>query len=169
MLCLPFLGRSLQTSVVSPSPSEEKTRLQAVLSTYPLFQDVEPGDLDHLIPACRFKELQDEEVVCHCPDASHDAFVLLKGSVSITRRRGEAIHNVLLQRPGAAFNLGPLLGLSPNGAGARALGKVELLALDSVMVTEMLQRNPHLGYRLIRNLGRLALDQCERQLERYLD
>ncbi|MBI4298940.1 MAG: cyclic nucleotide-binding domain-containing protein [Chloroflexi bacterium] len=148
---------------------EEAQNLEALLHGFPLFEHLEPGQLAKLIPAVRFKGFKDEEIVCHCPDAFHDAFVLFNGVVAVSRKKGEILHVLHLEKPGAVFNIGPLVGLGQEEAGVRALGNVEIVALDTQMLKPMLERDPKLGFALACNLSRLALNQLQRQIERYLE
>lgn len=151
------------------SLSEEEESLKVALQQHEPFQGLSPVELSRLIPAIRFKRFQDEEIVCRCPDASHDAFVLLKGVVALTRRKGDGVYVMQMEKSGAVFNIEALMGLSPEGAGVRALSGVEVLALDSAMVELMLEERPQLGYTFTRTLCRLALKQCHAQLDRYLE
>lgn len=169
-----MLLHSLLPGRAGPSPedshsSEEQPSFPALLEGHTLAEGLSPKELGSLTPSVRFKAFQDEEIVCNCPDANHDAFVLLRGVVAITRKKDQLLYTVEMERPGAAFNLHPLLGLTPDRAGAKALGSVELLAFDSAILSKILENQPRLGYKLIRNVGRLALDQCERQMDKRLE
>ncbi|MBI4336216.1 MAG: Crp/Fnr family transcriptional regulator [Chloroflexi bacterium] len=147
--------------------SDEGQNLQHALKEYTLFRDVRHRQLAGLVPAFRVKGFQDEEIVCHCPDATHDAFVLLKGVVAVTRKKDDAVHVLQLERSGAVFNIGPLVGRDREEAGVRALGNVEVLAIDNALLLRKLERDTRLGYGITRSLCRLALEQCERLMERY--
>ena len=63
-------------------------------------------------------------IVCHCSDASHDSFLLIDGVLAVTRKMGDDVHVVNLEGTGAVFVVGPMMGLSQEGAaGLRALGR----------------------------------------------
>jgi CRP-like cAMP-binding protein len=66
------------------------------------------------------------------------------------------------------FNLGPLVDLPADPAGIRALGPVEILAIDNALLRRALERDPKLGYRFLHNLCRLSMEQYERQITRLL-
>ena len=148
---------------------EEQLILESLLEKYAIFDGLAPGWVGKLVPAFQIKEFRDEEIVCHCPDASHDAFVLLKGTVAVTRKKGEAIHVLQLEGLGPVFNIGPLIGLEKDPAGVRALGSVELLGIDSIMLNRVMHLEWEIGFKLLRNLCRLVMIQNGRILDRYIE
>ena len=123
-----------------------------------------PSQLETLSSYLRVKEFQNQEIVCHCPTAFHDAFILLGGAVSVTKRLGSDLHVLQLETTEAVFNISPLVGRAQDVAGVRALGKVYILAMDTARPQQLLSQDPDLGYVFIRNLTRSALSQCDRQL-----
>ena len=149
--------------------SEERAALRAVLESHTLFKGMDSGKLARLVPAVRFKQFDGDEIVCHCPDATHDGFLLLSGVVATTWKKAHLLYTVELEKPGTLFNLGPLFGRPRNPAGASALGNVEVLAFDSAMLLQHLHEDPEWGLELVRRLGAFAIDQCELRLSRQLD
>lgn len=124
-----------------------------------------PGRAIHLLtPALRVKKFADEEIVCHCPDAAHDAFVVLSGTVAVTRLIDDLDYVVDLSGRGAVFNVAQLLDVDMRHAGARAAGAVSLIAVDSAALRRLIDENREIGLALIRNLGRLLAAQMDRQL-----
>lgn len=156
---------ALWDSLFGKKLGQEGEVLAKVLRHHALFEDMDSTNLVALRPALRVKEFQDEEIVCHCPDATHDAFVLLEGVASVTRRQGDDVHVVDLSREGSVHNVGPLLGMEKEPGDVRALGKVRILAMDHQMLTEAFEREPQLGYQCVRLIARLVLEQVERELE----
>lgn len=149
-------------------PVSEAQTLEATLQQYQLFQGVDAAQLARLTPIIMLKQFRDEEIVCHCPDVFHDAFVLVKGTVGVTREKEGFRHTVQLEKTGAVFNVGPLVGRDPEQAGVRALGVVEILAMDNRMLRQLIESDEKLGFRFIRSICRLVMDQYERQIERLL-
>lgn len=75
-----------------------------------LFRAVPASKLKKLVPLMRVKEFEDEEIVCHCADAEHDAFVLLKGVAAATKNLHERQYVLQLKGKDAVFNADPLVG-----------------------------------------------------------
>lgn len=148
--------------------SVDQGSLEFALKQYSLFEGLSPALLTKLSPVLQVKDFKDQEIVCHCPNAFHDAFLLLSGVVAVTRKIGDFLHTVQLEKTGAVFNVGPLVGSEKEQAGARALGSVQILAMDSSRLSQLLPGEAELGYKFIRNICRLALDQHQRQMERYI-
>ncbi len=159
-----FVGRSLQE--VS---SEDQQTLIPYISQYTLFEGVKDEELGSLVPALRVKNFESEDIVCHCSDATHDALILLRGVVAMTKKRGAALHVIRLDKTGSVFNFGPLVGLMPEPTGAKALEGVVIIAVDTRMVRQMLDMQPSMGYVLARDLCRLSLLQADHMLEHFLD
>ena len=159
-----FVGRSLQEV-----PSEDQQALISQISQYSLFEGVKYEELGSLVPALRVKNFENEDIVCHCPDATHDALILLSGVVAMTKKMGAALHVIRLERTGSVFNIGPLVGLMPEPTGAKALEGVVIIAIDTKMVRQMLDMQPTMGYVLARNMCRLSLLQADQMLEHFLD
>ncbi|MBI2867727.1 MAG: Crp/Fnr family transcriptional regulator [Chloroflexi bacterium] len=148
------------------SPGEEE--VVVALGEYPVFTGLPEDRIPTLAATMAVKTFKEEEIVCHCPDATHDAFVVLKGVVALSRHRGDEEHVLDLSDLGAVFNVAALVGDEKEAGTARALGAVELLHIDSHKLHDLMERDPALGYPLVRNLCRLLLAQFNRQLERLL-
>ena len=133
-----------------------------------LFRDVPASKLKKLVPLMRVKSFEDEEIVCNCEDADHDAFVLLSGGAAVTKNLQERQYVLQLKSKGALFNAGPLVGAEAAHRGARALGKVSLVAMDNDALRKLSAEDPELGYPIGWNLCRLSIDQHERQIEHHL-
>lgn len=154
--------------VASPGSTDAST-LVAALHTYPIFSGLSPETLTRLVPMFRVKEFSDEEIVCHCPDAKHDAFTVLDGKVALTYARGDDLHVVDLEGTGGVFNTAPLFDAPSNHLGARALNRVQVLAIDTEALKPALMKDAQSGYTIARNLGRLTLLQSDRLIQRLTD
>jgi signal-transduction protein with cAMP-binding, CBS, and nucleotidyltransferase domain len=146
-----------------------QNELVKVLRKHEMFWDVPEEALGNLSNACHVKTFRDEEIVCRCPDAHHDAFVVVSGVVGLTRR-GESLEHVLdLAGPGTVFNIEGLVGMEPDRRAARAAGEVKLVALDAQRLSETFQHEPSVGYPVLRNLARLTVTQLYRQIDRLVE
>ena len=121
-----------------------------------------------LVPACPAKVFQDETIECHCPDASDEAFVVLKGTVGATRLIGQVEHVVEPLGFGATFKIGGLIGYDDGVRSARATDRVEIVAIDNRKLIEMFDSSSVLGYLCLKNLLRLIMRQSDKQLDHYL-
>lgn len=149
--------------------TDEVVGLAKALKQRGLFEGLSDGQLQRLVPILRIKEFQDEEIVCHCPDATHDAFLLLEGRVSLSRKRGDALYPLEIEEPGALVNEARLVGLADNYFGARALGRATLLTIDSRDFQARVREDPGAGVILLRNLYRLSLLQREGMIDHLLE
>lgn len=161
------MGKILRWLTKEPALEEAK-KLYDVLAGYSIFNGLDKTQLQNMVPALRHKKFQDEEIVCHCPDAWHDAFLLLKGTVAVTHRHGDFLFVVHMGKTGDIFNIGPLVGLKGESPGVKALGTVEILAIDNTKLQKKLGAEPKLGYWFILNICRLAINQYEQQIEHYI-
>ncbi len=122
-----------------------------------------------LFPAWRVKTFNDEEIHCECPDASHEAFVLLSGRVATTFRSGAVDHVIELGAGGDVFNAGGLVDHVDCCTGARALGAVEIIAIDTQLLNSLFASDPETGYRVVKNLAKLVMQQSERRISEHLE
>lgn len=156
--------RSKEDVHASAGPVE----LAEVIARYDLFSGLSQEKIPLLATALSVKTYQDEEVECRCPTASHDAFLVLEGKVAVTQAFGAVQHVLELAGFGVVFNAGGLVGLDSIGRGARALGKVKLIAIDTRKLGELANRDCEVGYTVLRNLTRLLVAQWDRQLAHLL-
>lgn len=147
----------------------ERESLIAALRGNDLFGDLSENKIKKLVPAFRVKEFNGEQITCHCPDASHDSFVVVQGRVAVTRRKGEFEHTLELEDKGGIINVGLMTeGMSPY-TGARALGQTTVLAIDTKKVASLAQEDPELGSILFKNVCSILSGQFEKQLDRLLN
>ena len=148
--------------------SEAEARLVCELADHGLFEGLESDQIVRLVPTCRVKTFNDEEIGCHCHDVHHDAFVVAEGTVAISYTVGGLEHTVELAGFGAVFNVGGMFGFVERHKGARALGTVKLMAIDTEILRRMLDDDTRLGYPVLKNLARLLMAQFDRELEHQL-
>jgi signal-transduction protein with cAMP-binding, CBS, and nucleotidyltransferase domain len=144
--------------------SEELTTLRRSLAEHDLFAGLDGAQLAALIPASRIKEFDDEEITCKCHDASHEAFVLLAGTVAISESDGTTERTVEMAGFGSVVNFAGLLGLVRPLSKARALGRVQALAVDTRLLAEAMERDARVGFVVTRNLAKLMVAQRDRQI-----
>ena len=148
--------------------TDELRLLQEVLRGSALFEGLTDDMIAELVPACRVKAFSQEDISCHCPDASHDAFILTEGVVAVTRKHPDDEHVLDLATQGAVFNVGALMGAAHDYAHSRALGQVQVVALDGVMLQALFHRDPYMGYVVTRTLGQLLSNQMGKLLDHLL-
>lgn len=133
-----------------------------------LFAELSADEIKKLTPALRVKEFKDEDIVCHCPDATHDAFILTEGKAVAKLMVGDLLHVMELQGKGAIFNAPGLLQVRSRYGSASALGKVVLIAVDSKQIQTLISKSPHTGVAILKTACRLTVEQYEKQLQRLL-
>ncbi|GEM_PF-6422990 len=94
--------------------------------------------------------------------------MLLSGVASVTKNLQDRQYVLQLKSKGALFNAGPLVGAEAAHRGAKALGKVTLVAMDNDALRKLSAEDPQVGYPIGWNLCRLSIDQHERQIEHHL-
>lgn len=156
-----MLGRILRKDDISEADWE---KIASAMEQHDLFSGLPEKKLPSLIPACRIKEFQDEEIVCHCPDASHDAFLVLDGKAAIILSRNGLTYILELAGFGGVFNVEKLVDAANDDQGGRALGRVKLLAMDAAMLKKLFKVDPTVGYPFIRNLANLLMAQYQREI-----
>lgn len=157
----------------SQVPEEYRRNMEraiAAITTHGLCEGVPKDKLEKLFPACNIEEITDDEIVCHCAAelAHHDAFLVLDGKVAIKYRQGVLEHVLELAGYGALFNISNLVGWQGDDVGARALGRAEILAIDTEKLLKLFEDDPSIGYRMTRNLARLLMEQHKKHLAHYL-
>ncbi len=157
-----MLGRILRKDDVSEAGWE---KIASAMEQHDLFSGLPEKKLPSLIPACRIKEFQDEEIVCHCPDA----FLVLDGKAAITLGRNDLTYILELAGFGGVFNVENLVDAANDNQDARALGWVKLLVMDTAMLKKLFKVDPTVGYPFIRNLTSLLMSQCQRQISHFVN
>ena len=146
----------------------EVGRLASTIAEHDLFAGLPWESIDKLVPAFRIQEFQVGEIDCLCPDALHDAFLVLEGRIALTHRVGGLEHVLALAGFGTVFNLDGLLGLEESHRAARALGRVKLLVIDTKLLARAFDRDPGAGCKIIRYFAKLLVVQHDKELEHWL-
>jgi hypothetical protein len=164
-------GGNAMTLVIGPGdfdPDSEVGRVASTIAEHDLFAGLPWESIDNLVPAFRVEEFQHGEIDCHCPDALHDAFLVLEGQIALTDRVGGLEHVLELGGFGTVFNLDGLLGLKESHRTARALGRVKLVVMDTKLLDREFDRDPGTGYKIIRYFAKLLVVQHDKELEHWL-
>ncbi len=151
-----------------PDSAQDVEALRQVLKSSQLFGSLEQEDMDSCVPYARVKTFEDEEITCECPDANHDAFVVINGAVALTFTIGSLTQTVNMIGLGTVFNTQHLLGLAQRYYGGRAVGRVVVIALDTAKLVALFESHTRLGYPVIKTLAALQLSQRDRELENFL-
>ena len=159
-----FLGFDEQNDDQSPEDNYQLTH--ELVKGHNLFAELTEEEIERVMPALRLKKFHNREITCHCPDAHHDAFLVVEGTVALSLSTDDGLQHVLeLAGFGTMFNVGGLLGFVEPHKSARALGTVRLLALDTEMLGHVLEDDKHIGYSVLKTLMGLHVAQCDRQLD----
>lgn len=141
---------------------EGRTRLDdPSVPFHPLFSDLKPHDLAALVPLMELRWLPQGELAIRQGDEGTSFFMLVRGSVKVTRdtRDGSRHHLATLGR-GAFFGEMALLTDSPRAASVACLHPTIVFELGRRGLEGLANRNPNVGEvlgaytreRLLRNL-----------------
>jgi CRP-like cAMP-binding protein len=144
-------------------------RLIESLTDRDAFAELTAEQLTALVPVIRIKDYRDSEIVCHCPDITHDVLVVLDGRVAVTREKDGMLHTLQIEGPDAVVNGPRLFGDPPPYTGSRALGQVTSLAIAAPELQKLMNDDPALGVAIASGLIRIMLRQHEAQLDSLLD
>lgn len=131
-----------------------------VLGRLSLFGGIPEGPLQELAARCVRASLGAGEAVMRENEAGDDAYVLLDGSVRVSKAVSLDAERTLADLgPGALFGEAAIVDPSERSATARATSAVELLVLPGAETREWMLRYPHLGLVVMGRLATLLLER----------
>jgi CRP-like cAMP-binding protein len=151
-----------------PQLAHDMQALGRAIDRHELLSGIPRGVARRLIPWLRIKEFDDEAIECHCPDATHDAFLMLEGRAAVTFKVGDDEHVLEVQGEGGLFNIGALVGVEQRHLGARALGKARVLAVDCTRLRVLMADDPHLTGPMLMHIVKYLVRPTEDQMAQAL-
>jgi signal transduction histidine kinase len=126
---------------------------QDVLRKLPLFQDLPDEDIESLYRASRRVEVPPGHVVMQEGSHGDGLYVILEGSLEVTKREGDN-DVVLAQRmPGEFLGEMSLIESAPRSATVRAIEPSALMVIDPGAFQTLLERSPSAATTLLRTLA----------------
>jgi len=122
-----------------------------------LFVGVPDQALDEIAALAEKKRYAPGEIIFSPERSSEWAFLLLKGSVRLTVHASalpEPVTLASLETPGQAFGFSTVVGQSQHNSSAEAVTDVEAVAIDGPRFLDYLEKNPEVGFVVMRRLAR---------------
>lgn len=163
----PNLLRSVVTDMTieqlsAPAASQD---VRAALETSSLFRGLDEKSLERLEPISALRRLATRATLYAQGDPGDAIFVLMDGSMKLTRRTGGAREHVIrLIRPGEVLAESLLFSEKVYAATAVALEDSRLLAVDAQRFVAQLRRDPHLAWNVLERLGK-RIQELQTQTE----
>jgi len=135
-----------------------------------LFVDLPDRALAAIAAIAEKKRYAPGEVIFSPERASEWAFLLLKGSVRLTVHASslpEPVTLASLETPGQAFGFSTVVGQVHHNSSAEAVTEVEAVAIDGPRFLDYLEKNPEVGFVVMRRVAR-ALSRRLATLRRHL-
>jgi CRP-like cAMP-binding protein len=138
----------LRAAKPAESPQE---KAQKTLPTTPLFSELGPASLAHLIARARLIHLEPGGAAYRQGDAADALYVIASGSIVLVAE-GEARIETAHVGEGEFFGEAALLGSEPRPSTAEAREPTDLLAIDSQAVRELIASEPRVLTTVLRFL-----------------
>jgi CRP/FNR family transcriptional regulator len=143
------------------APGDVRTALEAS----PLFCGLGEDSLTGLVPFSALRSLRARDTLYAQGQAGEAIFLLMEGSMKLTRRTGGAReHVVRLIRPGEVLAESVLFSDRVYAATAVALEDCRVLAIDARRFAAHLRRDPHLAWNVLERLGK-RIEELQSQTE----
>jgi aspartate ammonia-lyase len=130
------------------------TALADRLRAFSFFSGFPQENLWHLSRRMRERTLDADETIFREGDPRHLFGIIVTGSVSIEKRRGERVERLATLGAGEALGEGILLDDSPHGTSARTLERTELAYLELADIQEILKDRATLYAALVARVAR---------------
>ena len=156
--------RAMDTPAAGP---ETLPRELALLREMPVFGGLADGVLARLVREAERTQCAPGELFFREGDEGHNMYVLLAGSVEITRGRGCERRTLGRLGPGDCFGEMALIDLYPRSASVRALAPCEALRIGHQQLYALYQDDPEPFTLIMMNLAR-EISRRLRELETRL-
>jgi CRP/FNR family cyclic AMP-dependent transcriptional regulator len=126
------------------------TQKRELLANVPLFNDLEPAELDALIPVSRTVTLKTREELFHKGDSGAQVYVVIEGRLKALTTSDEGDDMVFnIVGPGEVLGEIALLGGTQRTATVTAIDPCELLIIDRRDFIAFLQNHPDVSIKLL--------------------
>lgn len=151
-----------------------------VLRKNPMFEFLEPGDLDRLYSLCSRERFQKDEYIFLECDPPRNLYVVVEGQVKLLKQTEDGREMIVeMAYPGEIFGEEAIFDGQPYPMTAQALDDVEVLSVSRSDFFAFLRDNPDLALEIITELGTrlrnaqntiraLAMERVEWRIARIL-
>lgn len=134
-----------------------------LVTRFSVFYGIGSADLERLLEAGEEISAKDGEALFTEGDAAGKVFVLINGRIEVSIYPPESTDEMTIGKLGEGDVLGEacLLGKGRRTASATAIGNVLLLGWEGLELLDLLERNPAIGFHLMRNIASDLADRLE--------
>lgn len=155
----------MSTIIDEVSELDSARDLRVALEASPLFHGLDEDSLAGLVHFSALRRLRARQTLYSQGQSGEAIFLLLEGSMKLTRRSGGAReHVVRLIRPGEVLAESVLFSDRVYAATAVALEDCRVLAIDARRFAEHLRRDSHLAWNVLERLGK-RIEELQSQTE----
>jgi cAMP-dependent protein kinase regulator len=134
-VCLPI--HDLSQTARAETQADRSATLRSQLANIPLFEDLDPASLHHLVYRARVVLLDPGQVLFREGDAANCLYVVVEGAV-VPIAEGPCREKLAVLEAGAFFGEIGLVAGQPRNATLEALVDTKLLAIDRKVVEQLL-------------------------------
>lgn len=146
-------GASAIIKIVDQNLQDQKVGIAVInlLRSLPIFEGLGDGELRKVARLFKQKLYQPGELVFKKGDAGHEAYIVMRGQVDICL--DESPRPIASVTNGQIFGELAFLDGSPRAARAISKQPTIMLVMERPSFTQLVQREPHLGLVVIRNIA----------------
>ncbi len=124
-----------------------------LLARVPLFQELDPGDLEKIASVLRSETYASEHEIVRIGDVGHSLYVVMEGNVAVVYPSRSADVELARLGPGEFFGEMAILNSKPRSATVKALDEVTVLVLDKEDFTRIVMETPELALHVMSALS----------------
>ncbi|MBN1542963.1 cyclic nucleotide-binding domain-containing protein [candidate division KSB1 bacterium] len=147
--------------------------LVEALRQSPITSGLEEQELQQLAEICTARRFYKNDMIFDENDRDETIFILAEGRVCIERRRKAKKHitpkQLITVKRGQIFGEMAFLEKRQRSATARAKGNILVIALTAAEFEKLLDRNSHLGYKVMRNLALIISRRLRKMNEQWMN
>jgi CRP/FNR family cyclic AMP-dependent transcriptional regulator len=132
-----------------------------VARAYRLLSELEPRQLRKLLPLAEERQFSPGEVIFKEGDRSAYLYLIVSGDVALELRTGSGTASIQKLQSGDAMGWSALTSDSTARFRARALSPVSTVAFPSDRIREACDRDPEMGYALMKRLFELLTERLD--------
>jgi CRP-like cAMP-binding protein len=128
---------------------------------YRLLSELDPRQLRKLLPLAEERQYEKDEIIFREGDKSAYLSLIVSGEVVLEKVAGDEVVRIQTLRPGEAMGWSALTTDGHAQFRARALSPVEAIAFPSERLREACDRDPEMGYHLMKQLLQVVAQRLD--------
>ena len=128
---------------------------------YRLLSELDPRQLRKLLPLAEERQYEKDEILFREGDKSAYLSLIVSGEVVLEKVAGDEVVRIQTLRPGEAMGWSALTTDGHAQFRARALSPVEAIAFPSERLREACDRDPEMGYHLMKQLLQVVAQRLD--------